>query len=40
VKLESFKGSIDARLVRYPELTAVRIFGEVELAGYTGGSRR
>jgi transposase len=36
-KLEAFKGIIHARLDKYPELTAVRLFDEVKAAGYRGG---
>jgi transposase len=36
-KLEAFKPIIDARLKDYPALSAVRLFDEVEAAGYTGG---
>lgn len=36
-KLEPFKPIIRARLERYPELTAVRLFDELKAAGYSGG---
>jgi transposase len=36
-KLESFKPIIDARLQKYPDLSAVRLFEETRAAGYTGG---
>jgi transposase len=36
-KLEHVKPIIDARLAKYPDLTAVRLFDEVKAAGYTGG---
>jgi transposase len=36
-KLDAYKALIDARLEEYPKLTAVRVFGEVRAAGYTGG---
>lgn len=36
-KLEPYKGIIHARLEKYPELTAVRLFDELKAAGYTGG---
>ncbi len=35
--LDCFKGIIAARLVAYPQLSAVRLFDEVKAAGYTGG---
>jgi transposase len=36
-KLEPFKPIIRARLDRHPDLTAVRLFEEINAAGYTGG---
>lgn len=36
-KLDPYKEIIGARLVEYPELSAVRLFKEVEAAGYAGG---
>jgi len=36
-KLDPFKGIIEARLAAYPELSAVRLFKEVQAAGYGGG---
>lgn len=36
-KLAPFKAIIQARLERYPDLTAVRLFEELRAAGYTGG---
>ena len=36
-KLDPFKGIIRARLAKYPELSAVRLFEEVRAAGYPGG---
>ena len=36
-KLDPFKAIIQARLERYPELTAVRLFEELKATGYTGG---
>jgi transposase len=35
-KLDAYRGVIDARLRDYPELTAVRLFDEVQAAGYAG----
>jgi len=35
-KLDSYKPLIHERLTTYPELTAVRLFGEVRAAGYAG----
>lgn len=35
-KLDPFKGIIEARLAAYPELSAVRLFKEVQAAGYRG----
>ncbi len=36
-KLDPYKGIINARLAEYPELSAVRLFDEVRVAGYPGG---
>jgi transposase len=36
-KLDPFKGIITDRLGTYPELSAVRLFAEVQAAGYAGG---
>ena len=36
-KLDPYKGIIDARLAEYPKLSAVRLFNEVQAAGYRGG---
>jgi transposase len=36
-KLEEFKPILDARLEKYPALSAVRLFKEAKAAGYTGG---
>lgn len=36
-KLDPFKGIITERLGTYPELSAVRLFAEVQAAGYAGG---
>ena len=36
-KLDPYKGIIDTRLAEYPELSAVRLFREVQMAGYPGG---
>jgi transposase len=36
-KLEDFKPIIDARLEKYPDLSAVRLFEETKAAGYAGG---
>lgn len=36
-KLDAYKAIIVARLDAYPELSAVRLFDEVQAAGYTGG---
>ena len=36
-KLDSLKPTILARLESYPELTAVRLFEEIQAAGYPGG---
>ena len=36
-KLDPYKGIIDARLAAYPKLSAVRLFDEVQAAGYPGG---
>ena len=36
-KLDPYRGIIDARLAEYPELSAVRLFNEVQAAGYPGG---
>ena len=36
-KLDPYKEIIDARLAEYPELSAVRLFEEVQAAGYPGG---
>ncbi|MCY3808497.1 MAG: IS21 family transposase [Gemmatimonadetes bacterium] len=36
-KLDPYKGIIEARLARYPELSAARLFEEVRAAGYRGG---
>ena len=36
-KLDPYKGIIDARLAEYPKLSAVRLFNEVQAAGYGGG---
>jgi transposase len=37
-KLDRYKAIIDERLTTYRELSATRLFEEVRLAGYTGGS--
>ena len=36
-KLDPYKGIIDVRLAAYPKLSAVRLFKEVQAAGYGGG---
>ena len=36
-KLDPYKGIIDTRLAEYPKLSAVRLFNEVQAAGYPGG---
>ncbi len=36
-KLDAYKGIIHARLEAYPHLTARRLLGEVQAAGYVGG---
>jgi hypothetical protein len=36
-KLDPYKGMIETRLGRYPELSAVRLFDEIKAAGYPGG---
>ena len=36
-KLDPYKGIIDTRLAAYPKLSAVRLFKEVQAAGYGGG---
>ncbi|MEO5818441.1 MAG: IS21 family transposase, partial [Gemmatimonadaceae bacterium] len=36
-KLAPYEAIIDARLATYPELSAVRLFAEVQAAGYAGG---
>ena len=36
-KLDPYRGIIDTRLAEYPELSAVRLFNEVQAAGYPGG---
>ena len=36
-KLDPHKGIIRARLAEYPDLSAVRLFQEVQSAGYAGG---
>ena len=36
-KLDPYKGIIDTRLAEYPKLSAVRLFDEVQAAGYPGG---
>jgi transposase len=36
-KLDAYKPIIEARLATYPELSAVRLLGEIRAAGYTGG---
>ena len=36
-KLDAYKGIIDTRLADYPRLSAVRLFNEVQTAGYPGG---
>ncbi len=36
-KIDPYKGIILARLKTYPELSAVRLFQEIEAAGYPGG---
>ncbi len=36
-RLDPYKGIIDTRLAEYPELSAVRLFREVQAAGYPGG---
>jgi transposase len=35
-KLDPYKSLVDARLAEFPELTAVRLFAEVQAAGYGG----
>jgi transposase len=35
-KLDPYKPLVEARLAQYPELSAVRLFAEVEAAGYAG----
>ena len=35
-KLDVYRGIIDIRLEEFPELTAVRLFDEVQAAGYDG----
>jgi hypothetical protein len=32
-----YKGIIETRLAAYPELSAVRLLGEIRAAGHTGG---
>ena len=39
-KLDAYKPVIGTRLAEYPKLSAVRLFGEVKAAGYTGGYTR
>ena len=36
-KLEPYRGIVRARLAEYPDLSAVRLFQEVQAAGYRGG---
>src|SRR3954466_4182936 len=36
-KLDAYKPIIEARLAAYPELSAVRLLGEIRAAGYAGG---
>ncbi len=36
-KLDPYKGIIETRLAEYPDLSAVRLFQEVQAAGYAGG---
>jgi transposase len=36
-KLDPFKPIVEARLEKYPELTAVRLLEEIRAAGYSGG---
>ena len=36
-KLDPYKAIIEARLVAYPELSAVRLLDEIRAAGYSGG---
>ena len=36
-KLDPYKGIVRARLAEYPELSAVRLFQEIQAAGYPGG---
>jgi transposase len=36
-KIDPYKGIILSRLAEYPELTAVRLFAEIQAAGYPGG---
>ena len=36
-KLDAYKPIIEARLVTYPELSAVRLLDEIRAAGYAGG---
>jgi transposase len=36
-KLDAFKGHVGELLVRYPEITAQRVFEELKEAGFTGG---
>lgn len=40
VKLDPYKPIIDTRLATYPELSAVRLFTEIQAAGYAGGITR
>ena len=39
-KLDPYRGIIDTRLAEYPELSAVRLFNEVQAAGYPGATVR
>ena len=38
--LESYRGSIEARLEEFPRLSAKQLYDEVRTAGYTGGYAR
>jgi transposase len=36
-KIDAFRGIIEARLIEFPKLTAIRLFEEIRAAGYAGG---
>jgi transposase len=36
-KIDPFRGIIEARLAEFPRLTATRLLGEIQAAGYAGG---